>query len=163
VIDVFFLDFSKAFDTVPHSILLDKLHSCEMSKYKGALDEELAEWQRSKGCRATSDWQPTTRSVPQGSVLGSVLFNIFINDRDAGVECTFNKFADNTKLGGAVDFLEGQETLKRDRDRLEHWTITNVMKFKKNKCQILHLDGLMLDTVIDWERSGWRPALQKGI
>ncbi|GAB0199840.1 mitochondrial enolase superfamily member 1 [Grus japonensis] len=72
------------------------------------------------------------------SILGPVLFNVFIKNLDVGLRVV-SKFADDTKLGGAVDSIEGGEALQREPDRLENWAITNRMRFNKGKCQILHL------------------------
>ncbi|KAK4816518.1 hypothetical protein QYF61_017618 [Mycteria americana] len=119
--DVIYLDFCKGFDMDPHSILLSKLE-------RYGFDGCTVRW--------TRNWLD---GHIQGSVLGPVLFDTFINYIDSRIERTLGKFADDTKLSGVVDMPEGLDAIQRDVDKLKKEAHVNVTRFNKAKCKVLDL------------------------
>jgi len=86
-----------------------------------------------------SEWVEVTSGVPQGSILGPLLFTTIINDLEANVTNNILKFADDSKLWGRADTKEDCRSIQKDLDNLSEWAKTNHMPFNVSKCKVLHV------------------------
>ena len=113
-VDVIYLDFQKAFDKVPHHRLILKLKSHGMGN---SIIHWIEQWLNDRRQRVVVDgefssWKPVLSGVPQGSVLGPILFLVYINDLEGGVTGKILKFADDTKLFRNVKEIGDKQKLE---------------------------------------------------
>ena len=141
-VDVVFLDFAKAFDKVPHKRLVHKLRAYGIV---GKLLDWISEFLRNRKQRVvlgenTSEWASVDSGVPQGSVLGPILFLLYINDLPECVKFAICKlYADDSKLLANVETDEDRLRLQEDLNRIVDWTNTWLMKLNYSKCKIMHI------------------------
>lgn len=140
-VDVVYLDFQKAFDKVPHRRLMVKVRALGIV---GKVADWIEAWLSNRRQRVVSggtpsEWSEVTSGVPQGSVLGPLLFLIYINDIDTRIISKMSKFADDTKLGINAADPEAVTELRRDLARIGEWSERWQMPFNTGKCKVLHV------------------------
>jgi hypothetical protein len=140
-VDVIYLDFSKAFDSVPHRRLLMKMRGMGIT---GPILRWCESFLQNRKQRVVlngeaSAWTPVISGVPQGSIIGPTLFVIFINDMPDEVRSTLKMFADDAKIYCRATSIEQRQNLQTDLEELNGWATKWQMKFNANKCQTLHL------------------------
>ena len=123
-VDVVYLYFQKAFDKVPHQRLLIKLKAYGIGE---SMINWIQGWLTDRRQRVIvegeiSNWKPVLSGVPQRSVLGPILFLIFINDLDDDLSSKVLKFADDTKVFRTVKTDTDKETLQDDLTKLVKWS-----------------------------------------
>ena len=139
-VDVIYLDFAKAFDKVHHGILLNKLR-------RFGICGKVHRWLESFLCGRTqkvsvegclSDESAVTSGVPQGTVLGPILFLIHLIDIDKDVEhCRVSSFADDTRIVKTINTPEDRTLLQADLNRIYDWSCENKMKFNNDKFEMM--------------------------
>ena len=139
-VDEIFLDFRKAFDKVSHAKLIYKLH-------RMGFEDSILCWiesflsnrrQRVKLNADVSSWADVTSGVPQGSVLGPLLFLVFINDLPGLMKTNCKLFADASKLYAEVPSFEEHKMLQEDLNKCDEWATQWGMEFHPKKCKVLH-------------------------
>ncbi|CAB4001946.1 Hypothetical predicted protein [Paramuricea clavata] len=141
--DIVYLDFAKAFDTVDHNILLHKLKHYGVSGQLYAWFEDYlsGRCQRVVVDGVASSWAPVTSGVPQGSILGPVLFAIFINDLPNVLpdETSAALYADDTKVYKSIKSEDDCQILQHRHalTSLECWSHDNNLDFDQSKCKVL--------------------------
>lgn len=140
LVDGLFLDFSSAFDRVDHKILLQKLHNYG---FRGALLKFIQSFLSNRKQRVVfsgvySDWVPVTSGVPQGSVLGPILFLLFVNDINEGLSSSLFRFADDHTIVRCIRSHSDRVILQNDLDKVHHWTVVNNLPLNASKCAVVH-------------------------
>ena len=146
-VDVIYLDYSKAFDKVPHKRLLTKINGYGI---KGNVLNWIGDFLRSRKQRVmvngiSSEWRNITSGIPQGSVLGPILFLIFINDMPKVIQCLVKLFADDARLYQIIKCSQDINELQGDIGNSKDWSIIWKMLFNIKKCKHLHLGSITTD------------------
>ena len=139
VVDTIYLDFAKAFDTIPHRRLLGKLDSYGIrgSILNWIIVFLIERRQVVKVNHTESGPTSVLSGIPQGSVLGPVLFVLYINDLPETVKSDILLFADDTKIMRTITTREDACTLQNDIDSLQHWSHKWLLNFNADKCHVL--------------------------
>jgi len=140
-VDIVFLDLAKAFDKVPHDRLLFKLRNHGID---GKILNWIEQWLKGRAQRVgirgeLSKWLEVLSGVPQGSVLGPLLFLVYINDLDVGISNWILKFADDTKIFSQIRDDKDRERLQEDLQKLCQWSEEWKMLFNVSKCKVMHV------------------------
>ena len=133
------IDLSKAFDTINHELLIAKLYAYGFSKDSLKIISSYMSdrWQRTKIDKSFSSWSALLKEVPQGSVFGPILFNIYLNDMFYFLNCIICNFADGTipyVCNENLDFV--QEQLELQSNIAIKWFEDNHMKMNASKCHL---------------------------
>ncbi|XP_065679753.1 uncharacterized protein LOC136094094 [Hydra vulgaris] len=140
-VNMLYLDFEKAFDKVPHSRLITKHHSYGIVRnYLGWIENFLTNRkQRVVLGDTVSDWLPVISGVPQGSVLGLLLFLIFINILPDQVKNPIKLYADDSKIINVIKNPNDSISLQNDINNIMTWSFIWLTKFNYEKCKVMHI------------------------